>query len=109
MGGFASGSGGRFHGEHNVANSVSSKKRVRQNVDRRLRNRGRKSALKSETRKFLDLLSQGEVQSAEAAFTDVQKHLDQVAAKGTLHRNTVARRKSRLARRLNVAKAAAKA
>jgi small subunit ribosomal protein S20 len=108
MGGSASGSGGRIHGEQNVANSVSSKKRVRQNIDRRLRNRGRKSAIKSETRKFLDLLSQGEVQSAEAAFTDVQKHLDQVAAKGTLHRNTVARRKSRLARQLNLAKAAAK-
>lgn len=91
-----------------MANSVSSKKRVRQNVDRRLRNRGRKSAIKTETRKFLDLLAQGEVQSAETAFADVQKHLDQVAANGTLHRNTVARRKSRLAHRLNLAKAATK-
>lgn len=91
-----------------MANSASAKKRIRQNEKRRLRNRGRKSAVKTETRKFLDLLNKGDLQGAQNAFAAVEKKLDQVAAAGTVHRNTVARRKSRLSRRLNVALAAAK-
>jgi len=64
---------------------------------------------KTETRKFLKLLQQGDLQAAQSAFSQVQKRLDQVAAKGSLHRNTVARRKSRLARRLKTALASANA
>ncbi len=90
-----------------MANSISAKKRIRQNERRRLINRARKSVVKTKTRKFLDLLHDGDLPAAQAAFTGVQKELDQVAAKGTLHRNTVARRKSRLARRLNAALATA--
>ncbi len=92
-----------------MANSASAKKRIRQNERNRIRNRVRKSNVKTETRKFLDLVHQGDLQAAQDAFTRVQKRLDQVAAKGTLHRNTVARRKSRLACRLNAAITAAKA
>jgi len=91
-----------------VANSLSSKKRIRQNERDRERNRIRKSALKSETRKFLDAVHDGKVEAAKEAFVRVQKRLDQVAAKKTLHRNTVARRKSRLARRLNALAAGGK-
>lgn len=90
-----------------MANSISAKKRIRQNERRRLLNRARKSVVKTKTRKFLDLLHEGDLPAAQTAFTGVQKELDQVAAKGTLHRNTVARRKSRLARRLNAALATA--
>ncbi len=92
-----------------MANSASAKKRIRQNERNRIRNRVRKSIIKTETRKFLDLLHQGDLQAAQDAFTRVQKKLDQVAAKGTLHRNTVARRKSRLACRLNAALSAGNA
>jgi small subunit ribosomal protein S20 len=90
-----------------VANSASARKRIKQNERDRGRNRARKSVLKTETRKFLDLLHKGELQQAQSAFARVQKQLDQVAAKGTLHRNTAARRKSRLAKRLNDALASA--
>ena len=65
--------------------------------------------VKTETRKLLDAIHKGDLESAQSTFSDVQKKLDQVAAKGTLHRNTVARRKSRLARRLNQAIATANA
>jgi small subunit ribosomal protein S20 len=65
--------------------------------------------VKTETRKFLDLLQKGDVSGARDAFSRVQKKLDQVAAKGTLHPNTVARRKARLARRLNAAASASAA
>ncbi len=89
-----------------MATTASSKKRVKQNQRDRLRNRARRSMLKTETRKFLDALHKGDLPLAQQVFVRVQKKLDQVAAKGTLHRNTVARRKSRLARRLNTALAA---
>ncbi len=92
-----------------MANSVSAKKRIRQTERHRLRNRARKSVIKTETRTLLDLLNKGDLQAAKDCFTRVQKKLDQVASKGTLHRNSVARRKSRLARRLNAALAATKA
>jgi len=88
-----------------VPNLASAKKRVKQNERNRTRNRSRKSVLKTETRRLLDVLGSGDVKAASDAFMLVTKKLDQLAAKGTLHKNTVARRKSRLARRLNAAKA----
>lgn len=84
-----------------MANSASARKRIKQNERNRRRNRTRKSAIKTETRKFLDAVDSGETQVARDALSTVQKTLDQVAAKGTLHKNTAARRKSRLAERLN--------
>ena len=89
-----------------MANLASAKKRMKQNERGRARNRARKSTVKSETRKFLDAVHRGEVQEAQELLSRVTRTLDQTAAKGTLHRNTVARRKSRLARRLNAARAA---
>ena len=91
-----------------MANSASARKRIKQSERNWRRNRVRKSIVKTETRKFLDLLQSGDLQAARDAYGRVQKKLDQVAAKGTLHRNTAARRKSRLARRLNLAAAAAR-
>ncbi len=84
-----------------MANSISSKKRIRQNERNRIRNRARKSVLKTATRKLTDAMHAGETDTAKALFVQITKQLDQVAAKGTLHKNTVARRKSRLARQLN--------
>lgn len=89
-----------------MANLASAKKRVKQNEQRRMRNRSRKTALKTEGRKLLDTIHSGDLHVAREQFRQVTKHLDQVAANGTLHKRTVARRKSRLARRLNAAAAA---
>lgn len=91
-----------------MANLASAKKRIKQNDRNQKRNRARKSAVKTQTRKFLDALHDGNVQLAQELFCRVTKDIDQVAAKGTLHRNTAARRKSRLARKLNVALASGK-
>ena len=89
-----------------MATTASAKKRIKQNERNHLRNRSRKSVLKTETRRFLTLLQEGDVSGAKSAYDVVQKSLDQIAAKGTLHRNTVARRKSRLAAQLNAVIAA---
>lgn len=88
-----------------MANSRSSEKNVRQTAKRQARNQARKSALKTEIRKFQEAVRTGDAGKASQQFVSVTKKLDQTAAKGTLHRNTAARRKSRLAKRLNALKA----
>ncbi len=84
-----------------MANSASSEKRIRQNERNLARNKARKSALKTATRKLFEAIHAGDRKTAGDQFVRLQRQLDQVAAKGTLHKNTAARRKSRLARKLN--------
>ncbi len=90
-----------------MANLASAKKRNRQNERNRMRNRSRKAAIKTEARKFLDAIHDGDLDAARERFRLVTKRLDQTAAKGALHRNTAARKKSRLAAKLNAAITAA--
>ena len=89
-----------------MANLAQAKKRNRQNEKLQERNRARKSALKTETRKLLDAIHNGDLEKAKTQFTSLTKQLDQIAAKGTLHKKTASRKKSRLAQRLNAALAA---
>jgi len=89
-----------------VANLATAKKRNKQNATRRDRNRARKAMLKTQTRALLDSIRDGNLDQAQTHFSTLTKKLDQVAAKGMLHKRSVARRKSRLAKRLNTAIAA---
>ena len=83
-----------------MAHSLSAKKRDRQNLKRRARNRWRKEKVKTAVRGFEEAVTSGDkAKSAEALKTAV-KTLDKVAAKGTIHKNTASRKKSRLAKRL---------
>ena len=79
----------------------SAKKRMRQDVVRRGRNRARRTAVKTQVRKFLDAVRDKDADRAKEEFRRTTKLLDQTAAKGTFHKNTVSRKKSRLAVRLN--------
>ena len=89
-----------------MAHSLSAKKRIRQNEKSRLRNRRHTTALRSTIKSFLGLVQGGKVEEAEKALPKVCKAIDQVAAKGSLHKNTASRYKSRLSLRLNGAKKA---
>ena len=91
-----------------MPNLLSAAKRVKQNERNRERNRARKRELKTKTRRLLDAIHDGKVDQAKTILTKITKKLDQNAAKGTLHRNTAARRKSRLAKRVNAAAAKGK-
>ena len=84
-----------------MAHSVSAKKRIRQNTKRRAINRRRKAQVKDVTKEFNQAVRGGDKTKAQDQLKVVFKKLDQVAAKGTIHRNTAARRKSRLAKRVN--------
>ncbi len=84
-----------------MAHSLSAKKRIRQNVKRRARNRWRKDQVKQAVKTFDEAVRQGDKPKATDALNVCFKQLDQVAAKGTIHKNAASRRKSRLAKRLN--------
>lgn len=85
----------------------SAKKRLRQNIKRNLRNRSRKSALKTQIKNFLGVVKEGNVQAAEKELRLAMKKLDKAAAKGVIHKNTASRKKSRLTKKLNKIKTAA--
>jgi small subunit ribosomal protein S20 len=87
-----------------VAHSLSAKKRIRQNEKQRGRNQSRRTALKTRIRAFTDAITKGEPALAEARFQEACKCLDREADRGLIHRNAAARRKSRLASRLNALK-----
>jgi small subunit ribosomal protein S20 len=83
-----------------VANTKSAMKRVRQNERRRLRNR----ALRSKIRGAIKLARAAEGDSRAATAREAIRALDKAVSKGVIHRNTAARKKSALARRLVAAK-----
>lgn len=92
-----------------MAHSLSAKKRVRQNEKRNARNRARKEQIKIQVKSFAAALHGGDMAQAETELRKAVSKLDKVAAKNTIHKNTAARRRSRLTKKLNAAKAAKKA
>jgi len=90
-----------------VAHSLSAKKRTRQNTKRRALNRARRTGLKTKLRKCQDTFQRGSLPETEQACRTAFQTLDREANRRTIHRNAAARRKSRMARRLNALKKAA--
>jgi small subunit ribosomal protein S20 len=84
-----------------VAHSLSAKKRVRQTIKLRARNRTRKETIKVAVKAFDAALTAGDAVKAKAELITVVKKLDRVASKHTIHKNTAARKRSRLTKRLN--------
>ncbi|MCA9294879.1 MAG: 30S ribosomal protein S20 [Phycisphaerales bacterium] len=83
-----------------MPNTESAKKRVRQNAKRRSLNLWRKRRLKDQTKAFLRALADHDVAKAETEYRKTVSLLDKVSSTSTMHKNTAARRKSRLNRRL---------
>lgn len=87
-----------------MPNTKSAKKRHRQSLDRRTRNRAAKSALKTLVKKVRSSLEASALAQAEADYRSAVKKLDQTAARRIIHRNAAARVKSRLSAALKAAK-----
>jgi small subunit ribosomal protein S20 len=85
-----------------VAHSLSAKKRVRQNIRKKKINRARKSQIKTQIKRFEKALAEGNVETAGEEYRLIVKRLDKAAGAGTMHKNAVARKKSRLAKKLNL-------
>ena len=89
-----------------MAHSLSAKKRVRQTLKRRARNRARKELLKDQVKNFTAAIASGDVKKAEEELRKTAQRLDKVASKHTIHKNQASRRRSRLAKRVNALRAA---
>ena len=79
-----------------MPNIKSAKKRVQVSKLQNERNRMIKSGLKTSVKKF-------EAALTEDAYRAAVKTLDQAVAKGVVHKNTAARRKSQMAKKMNAA------
>ena len=85
-----------------MPNIKSAKKRVKVIATKTLRNKSLNSNLKTTIKKAEAAIA-GASEDRTAAVTLAIKKIDQAAAKGLLHKNTAARRKALLARKLNAA------
>jgi small subunit ribosomal protein S20 len=79
-----------------LANSKSSKKRIRVSERRRDRNKPLRTEARTFVKKAEVAIASGDASLAEAATREAVSVLDRVANKGVIHKNNAARRKSRL-------------
>ena len=79
----------------------SALKQIRKDRKRQPRNQAIAAELKTLTKRFHSLLAEKKSTEAAAVLREVAKQFDRAASKRIIHRNTAARFKSRLTRRLN--------
>jgi len=89
-----------------MPNSNSAKKRLRQNVTRRVRNQSIKRDIRTQCRKVREAIQAGDAEQAESEFRLVVKKLDRAGSRNIIHRNATARTKSRLSARIKAIKQA---
>jgi len=83
-----------------MANTPGAKKAIRK-IERRTEvNKARRSRVRTYVRKFEEALEAGEAAAAQSAFVQAESELMKAVSKGVLHKNTGARKVSRLAARL---------
>lgn len=83
-----------------MANSPQAKKRARQNERRLAVNKARRSRIRTYLRKVEEAIASGDKEVATAALRATQPELMRGVTKGILHKNTVARKMSRLSSRV---------
>jgi small subunit ribosomal protein S20 len=84
-----------------VQRNLSAEKDARQNEKRRVRNRMVRSRSKTLVKDFVEAVEAKKKPEAEKLFTELSSFLDNAVTKGILHRNTAARKKSRMNLLLN--------
>jgi small subunit ribosomal protein S20 len=88
-----------------MPHTKSAKKALRQNIKRRERNKAVKKGIRTRVKKLAASLSAGSPEQRQADFIAAVKSIDKAAAKGVIHANAAARKKSQLAKKLNAATA----
>lgn len=83
-----------------MANTASSKKRARQTERRTDVNKARRSRIRTYLRKVEEAIASGSQEAAAAALKSAQPELMRGVSKGVIHKNTAARKISRLAARV---------
>ena len=88
-----------------MPNTTSAKRHLRVSQKRRLRNRLMRSRAYTFVKKTKRLIEAGQLDEARTAAKQATSALDKAAEKGVVHKNTVARKKSRLMKKLHQAQA----
>ena len=88
-----------------MPNIKSAKKRVKVIEKKTLRNNMIKSSYKTAVRKFEEAIEAGKIDEAKTLFVEATKKIDQACTKGVIVKNTAARKKSSLSKKLNAAMA----
>lgn len=83
-----------------MANTPQSKKRARQNERRYAVNKARRSRIRTFLRKVEEAIDSGDPDAAKAALREAQPELMRGVTKGVFHKNTAARKMSRLSSRV---------
>ncbi|MCV6595573.1 MAG: 30S ribosomal protein S20 [Mangrovicoccus sp.] len=83
-----------------MANTPQSKKRARQNERRQDINKARRSRIRTFLRKVEEAIASGDQGVAQAALRDAQPEMMRGVTKGVMHKNTAARKMSRLSARV---------
>ena len=83
-----------------MATHVSAEKRIRQTARRTEVNRARVSRIRTFVKKVETAIAAGDKSAASAAFAAAEPELQRGAQKGVMHKNTVARKLSRLSARI---------
>ncbi len=81
--------------------TLSAAKRQRQNEKRRVHNRAAKSTVRTAQRRFEAAVKEQDTEHAEETFHRAASLIDSAARKGIFHKNTAARTKSRMQKKLN--------
>jgi len=79
-----------------LARNLSAEKSDRQSEKRRLRNKMIKSRAKTLVKDFVQLVGDKKKEDAQKKLTELSSYLDKAVSKGIYHRNTAARKKSRM-------------
>ena len=88
-----------------MANTRSAKKAIRKMARRTSVNQSRRSRIRTHVRKVEEAIENGSKEAAISAMKEAQPELVRGTTKGLFHRNTVSRKVSRLARRINAMQA----
>ena len=84
-----------------MANHKSAIKRAKQSEDRRLRNRARKTRVKTAVKQVRTAVDNKSVEEAQAALQQAIPVIDKAASKGSLHHRAAARKISRLSKQIH--------
>ncbi len=79
-----------------MANIQSARKRARQAERHRKHNASQRSYVRTAIKKVLKAIESGDKEAAQAAYKEAVPAIDKSVAKGLMHRNRAARKKSRM-------------
>ena len=83
-----------------MANTATARKRVRQAKNRTLQNNVVKSQIRYSIKKFAEALKASDADNVKSSLVNAIKVIDKAAAKGVIHKNAAARKKSSLYKRI---------